>query len=356
MGGQKGIAFFYEYLSKLLPVTIISTANNAFPPSSAASYLPLLGNSRMRYINPVLFTRMKNIIHKKKITHLILEHPYFGWLGMLLKSCCDITLVLHSHNIEALRFKSTGKWWWRILLHYEKMTHRCADINFFITEEDRLFAIRTFKLTPGSCHTITYGFDFGQIPSELQRMTAKKHLQQAHAIDPAEKILFFNGTLDYKPNLDALNIILEEINPRLLKNLSFRYRIVICGKNLPPGYKLLEAYSQDNIIYAGFVNDISIYFQGADCFLNPVTDGGGIKTKLVEALGANLFCVSTESGAIGVSRVITGEKLQIVADGNWDNFTNAIFDEHENENIPQAFFDHFYWGNIARKAADILTG
>ena len=355
MGGQKGIAFFYEYLSPLLPVTIILTGNNDFPKNSAASFLPLLSNSRARYINPALFIRMKNIIREQKFTHLVLEHPYFGWLGMLLKRYCNVTLVLHSHNIEALRFKSTGKWWWRILFHYEKMTHRQADINFFITDEDRLFAISTFKLAPGKCHTITYGFDFNQIPSSYQRMEAKKYLQQAHGIAPAEKILFFNGTLDYKPNLDAVNIILKEINPRLLKNRSFRYRIIICGKNLPTDYKLLEAYSEKNIIYAGFVKDINIYFQGTDIFLNPVTDGAGIKTKLVEALGADLFCVSTVSGAIGVSKELTGKKLQIVADGNWDNFTNAIFEGNENKHIPEAFFDHFYWGNIARKAADILT-
>ncbi len=37
-------------------------------------------------------------------------------------------------------------------------------------------------------------------------------------------------------------------------------------------------------------------------------DGGGIKTKLVEALGYNMNVVTTTSGAIGVPLSITGEK------------------------------------------------
>jgi hypothetical protein len=61
----------------------------------------------------------------------------------------------------------------------------------------------------------------------------------------------------------------------------------------------LKNYADQNIIYAGFVDDISIYFKGADVFINPVSYGGGIKTKLVEALGYNLNAVSTSNGAIG---------------------------------------------------------
>lgn len=333
---------------------MISTKNNAFPHESNISFLPLLSNSRSRYINPFLIFSLKKIIQKKGLTHLIIEHPYYGWLGILLKWSCNIKLVLRSHNIESLRFKSTGKWWWRILFQYEKRTHRKADINFFITDEDRNFAINKFKLDPSKCHMITYGFELNKIPSPDERDAAKKTLQRIHKIDPSEKIFFFNGTLDYKPNLDAVNIILNELNPRLQQNTSFKYKIIICGKNLPESYDELKAFQSNHIIYAGFVDDISPYFKGADGFLNPMTDGGGIKTKLVEALGYNLSCISTTNGAIGVSESITGNKLKILPNNDWENFTNAIFEADTSENIPALFFNHFYWGNITEKAAGIL--
>ena len=353
MGGQKGIALFYTYLSRLLPVTMISTGSNEKPAGLNINFLPVLSNSKTRYINPFLLFTIGSIIKKNKCTHLVLEHPYYGWLGMLLKSFYNVTLVIHSHNIEFLRFKSTGRWWWPVLRGYEKMTHRAADINFFINDEDRDFAIKHFSLNPSRTHTVTYGFDLAGHTSEVEKESAKKKLQHIHSIGGTEKILFFNGTLDYKPNQDAVDVILEHINPLLL-NSGFKYKIIICGKGLPESYKGLRDYASKNIIYAGFVDDINLYFKGADVFINPVTGGGGIKTKMVEALGYSLSCVSTASGAIGIPPAITGNKMMVVADDDWKGFVSAIEKIETGNNIPSNYFEHFYWGNIAEKVSRIL--
>ena len=238
--------------------------------------------------------------------------------------------------------------------NYEKWVHHCADINFFITDEDRHYAIKHFNLEKHKCHTITYGMELNDKPSIAERLKAKKILQETYPINDLDRIMLFNGTLDYKPNLDALDVILERINPLLLNQKKIGYKIIICGKNLPLKYDQLTKYKSKNIIYAGFVDDINLYFEGADIFLNPLVDGGGIKTKLVEALGYNLCCVSTKSGAIGVDPAITGDKLWITVDNDWQNFTNSIFEINIDKNIPPAFFNHFYWGNIARKAAAAL--
>ena len=353
MGGQKGIALFYKYLSRLLPVTVISTSNNEPPTGEGINFLPVLGHSKLRYINPFLFFRIRTILRKNNCTHLVLEHPYYGWLGALLKWSCGIKLIVHSHNIEALRFKSTGRWWWKILWQYEKFTYRKADIKFFINNEDREFALNNFSLNPAACHTVTYGFEIDKMPLAQERKDAKKELQKIHSINENEKILLFNGTLDYKPNQDAVDIILQHINPVLLSYRGFAYKIIICGKGLPQAYNELKNYAEKNIIYAGFVDDINIYFKGADVFINPVTDGGGIKTKLVEALGYNLSAVSTKNGAIGIPLTLTGNKLYI-ADNRWGDFANTIMQVDSDEHIPPSFFEHFYWGNIAAKVKTII--
>ncbi len=354
MGGQKGIAFFYRYLSRLIPVTIISTANNQTPENMDAHFLPVLGNNKLRYINPFLFFKIRKILEGNKSTHLMLEHPYYGWLGWLLQKSCNIKLVVHSHNIESVRFKSTGRWWWPILWRYEKWVHRQADINFFITDEDREFALRNFKLDPEKCHCITYGFEISAPPLSAEKLESKNKLQQIHGIDPAEKILLFNGTLDYKPNQDAIDSILNQINPILLSNEKLKYKIIICGKGLQASYDELKAFSAKNIIYAGFVDDINLYFKGADIFINPVIEGGGIKTKVVEALGYDLTVISTRSGAIGIPQSISGKKLYNITDSDWQGFANAIIQADTAEKIPASFFEQFYWGNIATKVKSIL--
>lgn len=355
MGGQKGIALFNSYLSKHVALTCLTTQSN--DPSFAPEYevQNILSNSFTRYFNPFIFFTARKIIKNKKITHLIIEHPYYGWLGILLKLFCNVKLIVHSHNIEALRFKSMNKWWWGVLWNYEKLTYRLANTCFFITDEDKQYAITKFKIAPAKSTTITYGFDLNAPPTITEKQSARSFLEKEYNIAPDEKILFFNGTLEYKPNLDAVLAIAEKINPTLLVTPGFKYKIIICGKNLPIELNKLSAYKDRHIIYAGFVDDITIYFKGVDIFINPVIDGGGIKTKLVEALGYNLDVISTVSGAIGVPTSITNNKLKIVADADWGNFAKEIIHAKTDKIIPEDFYQYFYWGNIAEKAAARLT-
>ncbi len=355
MGGQKGIALFNQFISRYISLSCIATQNNE--PSYAQQYTVknILSNRIVRYINPLLFFRIKKLIRQEKFTSLILEHPYYGWLGILLRKFAGIQLIVHSHNIEAVRFRSMNKWWWPVLWQYEKWTYHLADICFFITNEDREYAIDRFNLKPAKCHTITYGFDMMAPPTPAERDISRNTLRKIHNISNQEKIILFNGTLAYKPNLDALMNIIEKINPALYANESFRYRILICGKGLPDNLNNLEAFKEHHIEYAGFVDDITIYFKGADIFINPVIEGGGIKTKLVEALGFNLSVITTQSGATGIPLSISGEKMYVVSDTDWSSFAQKITTIDTSKKIPAAFFDHFYWDNIAQKAAGIIN-
>jgi polysaccharide biosynthesis protein PslH len=355
MGGQKGIAFFNRYLNKKTDLLCVTTEENRISQTEGYTILNILRNSRIRYINPFYFFTLSRIIRENRITHLVVEHPYYGWLGILLKWFSKVNLVVHSHNLESLRFKTMGKWWWGILWHYEKFTHKNADHSFFIHDNDRNYAIENFKLRPQQCTTITYGFELMNAPSAEDKRSARELICKTHNIPVTEKILLFNGTLGYKPNLDAVDTILEKINPLLLAASDFKYRIIICGNKLPAAYQGLIAHKEKNIVYAGFVEDINLYFKGADIFINPVTDGGGIKTKVVEALGYNLSVVSTKSGAVGIPVTVTGKKLFIAADNNWENFTDNILSVKTGEQIPEDFFKHFYWGFIAEKAFEAMS-
>lgn len=352
MGGQKGVALFYKYLSAITPVTLITTANNGMPNSNTINCMPILSNGKLKYINLLYFFGIKKIIKQKAITHIILEHPYYGWLGILLKWFTGCKLIIHSHNIEALRFKSTGSWWWFILGFYEKWVHKMADFNFFIHDNDRNYAINNYKLKSNICTTITYGIERCEPTTAIEKQAAKKQLCELHGINIINKLILFNGTLNYEPNTKALDIILQKINPALINNFN-NYTIIICGNKLPASYNNLSDVK--NVLYAGFVNNIDLYFTGCDMFINPVVVGGGIKTKLVEALAFNLKVITTKSGAIGIPNNITGENMRVVEDENWEQFIAQIKKEYTSTlMIPKSYFDYFYWGSIAKKAAKFI--
>lgn len=69
----------------------------------------------------------------------------------------------------------------------------------------------------------------------------------------------------------------------------------------------------------------------------------------------NCTLVSTEFGALGLKKAVCGKKLQVVADNDWNGFVEKII-EYMNEvlDTPEDFYEHYYWGNIAKKVAAIL--
>ncbi len=351
-GGQKGIASFNEYFSKYHSLFCLTVKENE---AGQASYpiINKLSNSKFRYINVFYFFLVKKIIKEKKITHVIIEHPYYGWLGFIIKRFCDVRLIIHSHNIEAERFKTTRKWWWKILSRYEKFVHEKADHTFCISENDRRYFVNNYKIAAAKITVITYGIPCNNAPALNLKENARTFLLNKFLLNDNTKLYLFNGALAYKPNFDAVKNIIEKINPLFIKK-NIDYRIIICGNNLPAEMNGLKQY--ENIIYAGFVDDISMYFLGADVFINPVTDGGGIKTKLVEALGYGLNAVSTFNGAIGVDEIICNGKLLLSQNEDWQAFAkNMVRAKDISQPIGDAFFNNFYWDNIAAKAANVIS-
>jgi polysaccharide biosynthesis protein PslH len=348
-GGQKFIAKFFEYLSKEVELTVISVAENDVALAKTYKIIPLLKKSFSRYYDSSLVSKITALIEKEKFDTVIWEHPYYAWLAKKIKKKTGIKTIIHTHNIEYQRFRSTGKWWWPVLRMYEKRCLKRADAVFFITPEDKDFAVSQWQIEKEKCAVVPFGVDIKEYPGD--KAESKKLICEKHHIDKGEKILLFNGLLNYKPNLDALTIILDKINPLLFNQPSFRYKIIICGKGLPEGLNELKDYIGKNIIYAGFVDDIDTYFKAADIFLNPVQSGGGIKTKMVEAIGFGTTVIATDTGATGIDRAVCGKKLIVVPDRDWQRFTNAVI-ENNNESpvTPQEYYAHYYWERIIQNA------
>lgn len=356
-GGEKGIFYFLKYVARHADVTCFTVTENAGEKESI-HFKDVLGSTgkKSRYADFSVFRSIKNTCRAAGIQHIIVEHPYFAWLGVALKKWAGLKLVMHSHNIEAARFRSMNKWWWSLLYQYEKFAHRHADFNFFITGEDMSYAIKAYQLNAGKCAVITYGIENTQSPSFEEKEQCKACVCEELQLPPGTKLVLFNGTLDYQPNRDGLDRILKEINPLLSRQSAINYKIIICGPRLPGEYNHLSDYKTENIIYKGFVDDIDMYFKAADLFINPITDGGGIKTKLVEALGANTPAVSFKAGAYGIPASVAGSHLSVVADGNNKQFAEAIQAKllQAREDIPASFYNHFSWDAIARRAVGIV--
>ncbi len=351
-GGQKLIAHFNQYMGEQCELHVAGTTDNEAAMATSYTLHPVLKKSRLRYADIGSFFRIRKLLKQEGIRNVIVEHPYLGWLGLLLKKFCNCRLIIHTHNIEHERFRTLGKSWWRLLKYYESFILHRADLVFCITEDDRQWMIQKMKLQPKNCIVVPYGITQQQMPIDKQK--SKNEICRKHGLAATLPLFLFNGLLDYKPNLDALLMILQEINP-ILQKKNIHYNILITGKRLPAELNDLKAWNDQHIHYAGFVDDIDVYFKGADIFLNPVQSGGGVKTKVIEAIACGTTVVSTKTGAIGIEQTVAGNKLVLVNDNDWNGFAEAIIAAAQQPaNTPQEYYKFYNWQSVAEKCVQAI--
>ena len=94
--------------------------------------------------------------------------------------------------------------------------------------------------------------------------------------------------------------------------------IDVVGKN-PPAW-LVELSQRDQRVHVpGFVDDVRPYFQNATVFVCPITDGGGTRLKILDALAMGMPIVSTTFAASGLG--LCDQQHLLMADTS-EAFTN----------------------------------
>ncbi len=348
MGGQKGIVHFYEDLVSHHEVIMLASQDNIEEINTSFPVQTILFPNKQMTRNRLLLKKLREIVEKEYIDCIIAEHSYTGWMAYALRRSTGIPFIIHSHNLEVYRFKQMKKKGWWIYKPYEKWIHQKANHNFFISKDDMITAIRDFKLDASKCSVAPYGI---QIPGKIEN--AKQKFYEKYGIEN-RYIFHFNGTMDYEPNVDAVNYLVNYVDPILAK-LNFDYKIVITGKRLDEAIQQ-NIKRSNGIVYLDFIEDINLLYQASDLFLNPVVNNSGIKTKVIEALANHCTVISSRSGANGIPEEIAKEKLKQLEDHDWKGFCDAIVKEKDiRKETPPAFFEYFSWQNIAAKAAEKIN-
>ena len=352
-GGHAAILQLHHHIGKLCPDHIVSTRDNDNSDAYAFDMHRYFATNPARYL-PFAYQRtLKGIALKYDVQSIICEHPYMAISANALANKLGLPWYLRSHNIESERFRSLGKPWWRALARYEQWAMQKADGIFFLTEEDSSWAQQNFYINAAKCHFLPFGTVLEGRPSGKEE--ARKQLSELWRIDANKKWIYFLGALEYKPSEEAVAYLINEIAPRLRKSAS-NYQILIGGKGL--NYNLQQQINAStDIQYVGFIPDLSDFLNACDIMVNPVMKGGGVKTKAVEALGYNKMVISSRSGAAGILPSICGNNLLISEDNDWDSFCADIEKAMSTAtDIPEEFYETYYWGNIAEKAVSLIQG
>jgi len=127
--------------------------------------------------------------------------------------------------------------------------------------------------------------------------------------DP-NRILFL-GSLNWQPNLDAIEWLLDRIFPAVVASAPSG-RLSIVGSN-PPEALVRKVATLPNVELHADVADVRPYLARCGLMVVPLRIGGGSRIKILEALACGVPVVSTRVGAEGLR--IRAQSEFVEADG-----------------------------------------
>jgi len=127
--------------------------------------------------------------------------------------------------------------------------------------------------------------------------------------DPAH--ILFLGSLDWRPNLDGVRLLLEQVFPAIRQSVPGACLSVV-GRN-PPAWLLELAREVPGVQLHANVPDVRPHLAAAGVLAVPLRIGGGSRLKILEALAASVPVISTRVGAEGLT-LEPGRDLTVVED------------------------------------------
>lgn len=128
-----------------------------------------------------------------------------------------------------------------------------------------------------------------------------------------ENSLVFTGTMDFRPNVDAVLWFAKEALPLIQAEIP-DVHLDIVGQR--PHRRLDPLKNNPSVTLTGFVEDVRPYIAKAEVYVAPLRMGGGTRLKLLEAMAMGKAVVATRLGAEGYP-VTDGHEL-VLADTGTD--------------------------------------
>lgn len=221
-----------------------------------------------------------------------LESLYLAPYLDQIRKCSDAKIVLRAHNVEYVIWErllgSTGNMFKRYYLSVLTRRLKAFEISMLnrydailpITRSDEKIIHRDgcklpIHVTPLGLNTEKY-----QIEEKENGMFSVFHL----------------GSMDWMPNIEALNWFIAGVLPELRKR-DPSLRIYLAGKKMPGHIKKLAS---SDLIIEDTISDAIAYMSDKPVMVVPLLSGGGMRVKIIEGMAMGKTIISTRIGAEGI--------------------------------------------------------
>lgn len=258
--------------------------------------------------NPWLLLRGLALIRQERPRVILCEHLWSTLIGMLLSLLTGVPFILDDHNAEYIRFQRMGKRTAPLIKIWEWLACKRAALITCVSEVDKQHLVE-LGISPHKIAIVINAIDTQQYRDDSAGRDA---VRASLEVTEKQPLFLFFGKLDYRPNAEAVEVLVREIMPRILRKRP-ESLFIVCGYH-PSG---VLGVQHPQLRFVGFVPRIEEYISAADVIVVPLLSGGGTKLKIIQSLACYRPVVTTAVGAEGIESV--GAWLRVADD--WDEFS-----------------------------------
>jgi len=279
--------------------------NREVPPKVGAGfYARLAGNllsplpySVSSHASPTIVDAVRNYANENAVDVWHCEWtPYAQVLRNALgERLSEAHWSVMAHNVESLIWRRYAevaenplkRWYirqqWKKFERFEQWAYSSANAAIAVSRADAELMRQQFGARRVSVVDNGVDVDYFQPQRDVER-------------DPAQ--MLFLGSLDWRPNQDAAQILLSEVLPEVRTRVP-QATAVLVGRR-PPGWLHAKVRATPGAELHADVSDVRPFLARCGFLIVPLRIGGGSRLKILEALAAGTPVVSTGIGAEGL--------------------------------------------------------
>lgn len=306
----------------------------------------------MMFISNDIIVDICNIIKNEKIECVFIEDSVFGNLSKKIKKIFPkVKIVSFYHDIKADLYPQWIKKdnnilsfiEYKIGIKQERINQKYVDINVVFNQRDAKLYEQFYNKSPEAI-----------LPLPAPIPSISNSVMNAITLKDEKKHILFVGK-KYYPNLVGFKWFVDNVLPYLIDNI----QVDVVGRGLE---ELRKEYSDSRINVVGGVESLNAYYENADIVIAPLFDGGGMKSKTVEALSFGKIFVGTEESLFGfweeMDDTIRGNTCyQCNTSEEWIQTLNSLIkcDIHKfNKDLFELFKKEFSYDIIKEKLKVIM--
>jgi len=177
-------------------------------------------------------------------------------------------------------------------------------------------------------------------------------------IELPENTLVFTGTMDYRPNVDAMLWFTEFIFPKVQKSIPEAHLYIVGNK---PHARLAYLNDIENIDLTGWVDSTVPYLHASTIYVAPLRMGSGTRLKLLEAMSSKCAIIATTIASDGLLEVVkSGMTIVDSPEDMAQSIIDLLQEKSKRQELGESAFElikqHYDWSALIPRLLDAYKG